>query len=107
MPSGSAGSSSTLAGEPADDVDYTGDQLTVTWGREHIQPIQFNGCDVGPFSMTVMIGNNESPAQAAARAMRWLDCIAAEEMRRKIPEFLSHVREADRVTRAEAAGERS
>ena len=77
-----------------DDHEYEGEPIDVTWGREHVQPVQYNGMDIGPFSMTTKIRKGETPVSAAARAMLQLDAIAQNEFKTKLPAFLQRIRDA-------------
>jgi hypothetical protein len=74
-------------------------EITVTWGREHVSPIQFCGMDIGPFSATVRLREGETPRQAFDRTMAMLDEWAQDEYRRKLPAFLARVREIATRTR--------
>ena len=38
-----------------DGVDYEGTIIHVTWGKEHVQPVRFQGMDIGPYSMDVLV----------------------------------------------------
>lgn len=75
--------------EPDDGVGYEGVMLTVTWGKEHIQPTRFQGMDIGPFAMTVPILKGETPLQAKRRAMLQLNAMAEEEVNEKTPRFIA------------------
>lgn len=77
-----------------DDTDYEGTRLLVTWGREHIQPVRFQGMDIGPFDMVVVVLEGEGPINAYRRAMRQLNLIAEEEYQSKLPNFLKRCRES-------------
>lgn len=81
----------------ADQTDYEGTQLTVAYGREHIQPFRFQGFDVGPFEMTVTVQAGETPLQAKRRAMVHLVAMAEEEYREKLPRFQQRIRESGEV----------
>lgn len=73
--------------EPEDATDYEGVMLTVTWGKEHIQPSRFQGMDLGPFAMTAPILKGETPVRAKRRIMRQLNAMALDELREKLPRF--------------------
>ena len=62
--------------------------LTVTWGKEHMQPSRFQGMDLGPFSMTAPILKGETPVRAKRRIMRQLNAMALDELREKLPRFI-------------------
>ncbi len=78
------------------DVNYAGTVLTVTWGKEHVQPLRFQGMDIGPFTMAVMVLDNETPLQAKRRAMVHLNVMAEEEAEEKMPRFIERCRKAER-----------
>ncbi len=90
----SAGSTSAAGYD--DGVDYTGTPITVTWGKEHVQPIRFQGMDIGTFSMTVTVIYGETPVQAKRRAMVHLNAMAEEEADEKMPRFIARCRKAER-----------
>lgn len=77
-----------------DTTDYTGTQLVVHWGREHIQPLRFQGMDLGPFSMEIVVHEGESPLQASQRAMRHMNAMAQEELDEKLPRFIARCKAA-------------
>lgn len=77
-----------------DDTDYTGTQLTVHWGREHIQPMKFQGMDLGPFSMEVVVHKGETPFEASRRAMRHMNQMAEAELGTKLPRFIQRCKGA-------------
>ncbi len=80
---------------PEDTTDYTGTPLLVTWGKEHIQPCRFQGMDLGPFAMTVVIEEGETPLAASRRAMRQMNVMAEEQLAEKLPRFVKRVKEAE------------
>ena len=80
---------------PQDTTDYTGTQMTVHWGREHIQPFRFQGMDLGPFSMEVVVHEGETPVQASRRAMRQMNQMAQDELDEKLPRFKARCRDAE------------
>jgi len=96
-----------VSSEPFDDVpgpsdawmevsnDYEGQLLTVTYGKEHFQPVRFQGMDVGPFEIAVRIRKGETPMVAKRRAMALLAEMAEEEFREKLPRFLARVRASE------------
>lgn len=84
-----------MANAPASDgVDYAGTKLTVTWGREHFSPVQYNGYDIGPFTMEVTVQRGETPLQAERRAMVHMEAMASEEKTLKLKGFLARLSEA-------------
>lgn len=66
----------------------------MTWGREHIQPVRFQGMDVGPFDMTVVVQDGETPLGAYRRGIKRLNEIAEVEYQSKLPTFLKRCRDA-------------
>ncbi len=77
-----------------------GEQLRVTWGREHFQPIQYHGMDVGPFELTVTLGDDESVLEAYRRARAQLQEIARLEHETKLAEFLGRIETTAQTMRA-------
>ncbi len=78
-----------------DTADYTGTPLLVTWGKEHLQPCRFQGMDIGPYAMTVVIESGETPLAASRRAMRHMNVMAEEELAEKLPRFIQRVKDAE------------
>ncbi len=66
----------------------------MTWGREHLQPVQYQGLDIGPFSMTVVVQKGETPLMAKRRAMKHLNEMGKDELQAKLPAFLKRVKDA-------------
>jgi len=67
----------------------------VTWGKEHIQPLRFQGMDIGPFAMTVVIEKDETPLAAYRRAIRQMNIMAEEELDTKLPRFVQRCKDAE------------
>jgi hypothetical protein len=76
--------------------------LTVTWPREHFQPIEFHGMDLGPFSMSVTIQRGETPEEAHDRGMRRLGHMADDLFPRKLEAYLDRVGSVDKAVRKRA-----
>lgn len=76
-----------------------GDLLTVTFGKETINPIKFNTFEVGPFSLSVCVRKGESSADAHSRARLALAQIFEAELTLKLQEFAEHVMKARDVVR--------
>ena len=70
--------------------------LLVTWGKEHIQPVRFQGMDIGPFAMTLPIMQGETPGQCKRRAMAQLNAMAEEELAEKKPRFIQRCKDMGR-----------
>lgn len=81
-----------------DPTNYAGTTIHVTWGKEHVQPCRFQGMDIGPFGMDVVVLDGETPIQAKQRAMRHLNEMAEEEYRDKLPAFVAKVREVESMS---------
>lgn len=75
--------------ETPDTTNYAGTVLHVTWGKEHVQPLRFQGIDIGPFAMDVVVHEGETPLDAKNRAMKWLNAMAEEEYAEKRPRFIA------------------
>jgi hypothetical protein len=67
-----------------------GTEITVTWGEEVFCPQPYQSFRLGPFSMTTKVKEDETPAQAAERALLHLDGIARSSFAWKRDGF--HVR---------------
>lgn len=67
-------------------ADASGMVVNVTWGEENIQPIQFNGFRVGPFSASAIVRPGESVSQVVA----------------KLHSELAHMAEAIRAAKADS-----
>lgn len=76
------------------DPDLVGTQFTFSWGREHIQPVQFNGFDLGPWEVTLTLRPGESIDDLHLRATEYLDAIADREYKHKLPRFLNRIKDA-------------
>ncbi len=84
--------------------DGTVIDLLVTWGREHVQPVQFQGMDIGPFAMTVRVQSGESPAEVYRRTMVVLDQLAEANYQQKLPRFLERVKDSSSGARSRSRG---
>ena len=79
---------------PEDSTNYAGTTIHVSWGKEHIQPLRFQGIDIGPFAMDVVVLDGETPLDAKRRAMKHLNAMAEEEIREKMPRFIQRCKDA-------------
>lgn len=70
-----------------------GAEVTVTWGKEYFQLIQFNGFDVGPISLTTRVREGETVGQAVARAAAALETAAQAEYQRKSRGHVARLRD--------------
>lgn len=77
-------------------------QITVTWGEEVIQPIQYNGFRVGPLSMTVDVLPHETPREAYARVWKLLDDIGQEQFAQKLAGFMQRAKASGQAVRSRA-----
>lgn len=68
--------------------------LTVTWGEETHNPIQYHTVKVGGLTATVVPAQGESVQEAARRAWKVLDEIAREQFNEKLDGFFGRAREA-------------
>jgi hypothetical protein len=75
--------------------DYEGELLSVAHGKEHFQPLRFQGFDIGPFELQTRIRRGESVMEAKRRAMRLLEQMAQEEFEEKLERFLARVKKSD------------
>lgn len=81
--------------EPPEEAPGAGIQaLTVTWGEETHNPIQYHTVKVGGLTATVVPAAGESVQQAARRAWEVLDEIAREQFNEKLDGFFGRAREA-------------
>jgi hypothetical protein len=84
--------------EPMKPIELANDKasgptsLMVTWGRETHQPMKFHSLEIGPYQMTVTVGEGESVRQAADNALAAMELIARSELDRKIKLFLGRAR---------------
>lgn len=96
-PAESEGNGFDETSEPDDITDYTGTRMTVHCGREHIQPFRFQGMDLGPFTMEIVVNEDETPLQASRRAMRHMNAMAQAELDEKLPRFVARCKAAANV----------
>jgi uncharacterized Zn finger protein (UPF0148 family) len=64
-------------------TDDVGEEVTVTWGEETFQPVQFNTFHVGPFTTNTRVRPGETRVQAMERAYAELEAFAEEIFERK------------------------
>lgn len=83
-----------LSDEPAKVVGSVGGSLTVTWGEETIQPIQFNGLRFGGLSLTVPLRPGDNIAEAYRQAWELLDQLGREQFEAKLAGWKERVRAA-------------
>lgn len=80
--------------DPLDDLGEDVEELTVTWGRQHVQPVQYQGMDVGPFSLTLRLREGETLQQAYNRGMARLEEMARRDYEHRLPKFIDRIRDA-------------
>lgn len=83
-------------------IKIPGGAISFSWGREHYQPIQFHGFDVGPFEITTPINGEVDIVRVQAGVMDVLDGIAKREFERKRVEYLARVKDLDEFMEAYA-----
>ena len=75
-----------------------GGQISVTWGEEVLQPVQFNGFRVGPISMTAPILPGETPREAYERVWNALNELAEKQFVAKAKTFGDHFAQAKKLS---------
>ncbi len=73
--------------------------LTVTWGEEYIQPVQFNGVRIGALEAVVDVPPGADPTEVYEQTWQWLDGLGAEQYRRKMEAFLIRLTDAGKRAR--------
>jgi organic hydroperoxide reductase OsmC/OhrA len=63
------------------------DTVTVTWGLMKVSPERYNNFDIGPFEMTTVVKDGETPEQAMARAYAACEAFARKSYATKIAAF--------------------
>lgn len=69
-------------------------ELTVTWGEETHNPIQFHTVKVGGLTATVVLGADADVKEAARQAYELLGEIAAEQFEQKLTGFFGRAKQA-------------
>jgi exopolyphosphatase/pppGpp-phosphohydrolase len=64
--------------------------LTVTWGKEVLQPLQFHSIEIGPFQITRKTTKGES-VNAAAEWYDEMERWAEEQFQKKVAQFKKRV----------------
>ena len=65
--------------------------IEVTCGKEHFQPIQYHGLDIGPFTVRLQLTDGETFEQAHTRAFKLLRKLADRELKARVPAYLEKV----------------
>jgi hypothetical protein len=82
------------------DPDLVGTEFLFTWPREHVQPIQFHGMDIGPYEVRLTLRPSETVESLRLRAMKYLDAIAEREYTRKLDNFLKRIKTTQDIVKA-------
>ncbi len=78
----------------AKQVAQVGDTITISKGREVIQPFSFNVFEVGPIALTVQLQAGETFEQAYIRASATLEELYEAEFQIRFQSFKEHVMQA-------------
>jgi hypothetical protein len=68
--------------------------VTVTWGEEVLQPVQYNGFRVGPITVSMPVLSGESIAQAYERVWQIVDGLGQRQFQAKLDGWKARLREA-------------
>jgi hypothetical protein len=68
--------------------------ITVTWGEEYIQPLQFNGFKFGGISMTLEVPPGVQPEHVHVEAWNRLNKMAEFEFTTKLAGYIERLKEA-------------
>lgn len=71
-----------------------GDRFTLTWGKEHFGPVQYQSFEVGPFDVSITIRPGETVNEARSRGRAFLARVAREEYETKLEGFLARLKDA-------------
>jgi len=74
-------------------------RLTVTWGDEYIQPIQFNGFHTGTLEIVVDVPEGGDATALYNQAFEFLAELGQQQFQRKCAAYLAHLKEAATATR--------
>lgn len=89
----SCGVDGVKAGDGFVVVSDAGQSVSVTWGDEFFQVVQYNGFRVGPFQATTVVREGETIADATLRAHRALAEAARRIRTEKSREHLDALKE--------------
>lgn len=73
-------------------------EITVTWGGERFQPIQYFHVDTGPISVTIRPEPSERANQAYARAYALVEKYGKQLFESKLKEYLERVKRVAEMT---------
>lgn len=79
---------------------YQGTRLTITAGREGYAPVPFHTFEVGPLSIDIVVGPNETLRQAHARGQKIVDDLLGQYFDKSLARYLDRVAQARDVARA-------
>lgn len=65
--------------------------LTVSWGKEVMQPLQYHPIEIGPYQMTKYVEHSDAAVTATEMSAE-MERMAEEEFQRKIEGFISRVK---------------
>lgn len=71
----------------------SGQMITVTWGEEVLQPIQYNGFRIGPITLSTPVKEGETVEQAYSRVWAMLAKLGERQFTDKLDTFKNHLRE--------------
>jgi hypothetical protein len=74
-------------------------RITIKWGSEHIQPIQYNGFHVGDLEIVMDVAPNETPDECYARGWAWLERMVETQFELKLQGFMGRVQRAAQKVR--------
>lgn len=86
------------------DSSLVGSELRLSWGREHLQPIEFHGLDIGPFEMTLTVRDGESISDVYEKGMNVLDQIAERAYIRKRKRYIERIKEMSEYVKVKKNG---
>jgi len=70
--------------------------ITVEWGAEYHQPVQFNGFNVGAISMAVDVPPDVSASRVHAWALEQLKVMSKKQFKERLAEYQANNRTARR-----------
>lgn len=78
-------------------------RLSVTWGDEHIQPVQYNGFHVGSVALEVTVVPGQDPVVVYGEVWKLLEQLGREQFRRKLEAYVGRLKESGDYVRTNAA----
>ena len=80
------------------------DIVTVTWAEQGFQPIQFNGFRFGPFTLSTVVQEGETPTQAMDRAYRYLNDFAKKRYAEVLADYIARLADTGEAVRRAKKG---